>query len=46
MKAHLINEIGADFTGLDRQVQSSVFALHRANFSVYLKFIEFIAKAL
>jgi len=46
MKARLINEIGADFTGLDRQVQSSVFALHRANFFVYLKFIEFIAKAL
>ena len=42
----LINETGGDFTGLDRQVQSSVFVLHRANFSAYLKFIEFIVKAL
>jgi hypothetical protein len=46
MKMRLINQIVPDFTGLDRQVQSSVFALHRANFSAYFKFIEFIAKAL
>jgi len=46
MKMRLINEIEPNFTGLDRQVQSSVFALHRANFSAYLKFIEFIVKAL
>ena len=46
MRISLINQIGADLTGLDRQVQSSVFVLHRANFSAYLKFIEFIEKAL